>query len=114
MAETTNVPPFRPSNQWYEGWPFGVETLVQFEARITGSTADLALASFLGPLTHDPATADHAKGNRVHFWGWFTVESTPLTEEGGWMLGLASAGENGFVFGECGGCSRRQAPCNAR
>ena len=95
MSMPTDVPPFRPSNQWYEDWPFGVDTLVQIEARITGAAADRAVNAFLEPLTHD-TNAECANGRRFYYWGGFTVEPAPLTNKGGWRLVLASAGEDGF------------------
>ncbi|BAF54097.1 hypothetical protein [Corynebacterium glutamicum] len=91
----TDIPPFRPSSQWYEDWPFGVDTLVRVEARITGAAADRAVSVFLEPLTHD-TDADRADGVRLHYWGGFTVESSALIDENGWRLVLASAGEDGF------------------
>ncbi|GAA1153383.1 hypothetical protein [Ornithinicoccus hortensis] len=95
MAEATEIPSFRPSSDWYEDWPFGVDTSVQVEACVTGSAADRAVEAFLEPLTRDPG-ADGAGGVRVHYWGGFTVESAPLTDEDGWRIVLASAGEDGF------------------
>jgi hypothetical protein len=36
MAEATEIPSFRPSSEWYEDWPFDVDTSVQIEASVTG------------------------------------------------------------------------------
>ncbi|HJG80154.1 MAG TPA: hypothetical protein K8V08_07055, partial [Brevibacterium senegalense] len=88
-------PSFRPSSEWYEDWPFDVDTSVQVEARVTCSAADRAVEVFLEPLTHDPG-ADSASGSRVHYWGGFTVESAPVADGGGWRIVLTSAGEDGF------------------
>ncbi|BAU95410.1 hypothetical protein N24_1148 [Corynebacterium suranareeae] len=95
MSKSTEIPSFRPSSEWYENWPFGVDTLVQVEARITGAAADRAVNAFLESLTHD-TDSDCVDGVRLHYWGGFTVESSPLADKGGWRLVLASAGEDGF------------------
>lgn len=95
MARSTDIPPFRPSIKWYEDWPFGVDTLVQVEARVAGAAATRAVESFLEQLTFD-RDADGVDGVRHHYWGGFTVESAPLADKGGWRLVLASAGEDGF------------------
>ncbi len=95
MTRPTEIPPFRPSSQWYEDWPFGVDTLVQAEARVIGFAADRAVESFLEPLTLD-TDSDRVDGVRLHDWGGITVESAPLTDKGGWRLVLSSAGEDGF------------------
>ena len=80
MARPTEIPSFRPSIQWYEDWPFGADTLVQLEARITGTAADSAVNAFLEPLTQD-AHSDRANGSRFYYWGGFTVESAALIDE---------------------------------
>src|SRR5699024_11252496 len=90
MAKSTDIPPLEPSSEWYEDWSFGVDTLVQVEARVAGAAADRAVNTFLEPLTRD-TDADHANGSRFYYWGGFTVESAPLTNKGGWRLVLASA-----------------------
>lgn len=95
MAEASEIPSFRPSSEWYEDWPFDVDTRVQVEACVAGSAADRAVQAFLEPLTHDPG-ADGAGGVRVHHWGGFTVESAPSADGDGWQIVLASAGEDGF------------------
>ena len=95
MTEASAIPSFRPSSQWYEDWPYGVDTSVQVEATVTGPAADRAVERFLEPLTYDPG-ADGAGGVRVHHWGGFTVESAPAADGDGWRIVLASAGEDGF------------------
>lgn len=95
MAEATEIPSFRPSSEWYEDWPFDVDTSVQIEASVTGSAADRAVEAFLESLTPEPG-ADGADGTRVHYRGGFTVESAPSTDGDGWQIVLASAGEDGF------------------
>lgn len=95
MAKSTDIPPFEPSSEWYEDWPFGVDTLVQAEARVADAAADRAVNTFLELLTRD-TDADRANGSRFYYWGGFTVEPAPLTNKGGWRLVLASAGEDGF------------------
>lgn len=95
MAEANEIPSFRPSSEWYEDWPFGVDTSVQVEVCVTGAAADRAVAAFLEPLTHDPDD-EGAGGARIHYWGGFTVESVPLADGDGWQIVLASAGEGGF------------------
>lgn len=95
MAEATEIPSFRPGSEWYEDWPFDVDTFVQVEACITGSAADRAVEAFLETLTHDPG-ADGESGVRVHYSGGFTVESAPSADGDGWRIVLVSAGEDGF------------------
>ena len=95
MAEATDVPSFRPTSEWYEDWPFDVDTSVRVEARVTGSAANRAVEAFLAPLTQDLNTED-AGGVRVHYWGGFTVESAPSTDGHEWQIVLSSAGEDGF------------------
>ena len=95
MTQITDIPQFQPRSEWYEGWSFGVDTLVQVEARIAGTAADRAVNAFLESLTHD-TDADRVDGVRLHYWGGFTVESAASIDENGWRLVLASAGEDGF------------------
>jgi hypothetical protein len=95
MAETTEIPSFRPSSEWYEDWPFDVDTSIQVEATVTGPAADRAVEAFLEPLTEDP-DASLADGVRVHYRGGFTVASAPAADGDGWKIVLASAGEDGF------------------
>ena len=94
MAKSTDIPLFEPSSEWYEDWPFGVDTLVQAEARVADAAADRAVNTSLELLTRD-TDADRANGSRFYYCG-FTVEPAPLTNKGGWRLVLASAGEDGF------------------
>jgi hypothetical protein len=94
MTETTEIPSFRPSSEWYEDWPFDVDTSVQVEASVTGAAADRAVEAFLEPLTED-LDASVADGVRVHYRGGFTVESAPAADGDGWRIVLASAGEDG-------------------
>jgi len=95
MAEATEIPSFRPSREWYEDWPYGVDTSVQVEASVTGPAADRAMEGFLEPLTED-LDASVADGVRVYYWGGFTVESARSADGDGWRIVLASAGEDGF------------------
>lgn len=99
MAEATNIPSFRPSTEWFEDWPFCVDTLVHVEALITGSAADGAVEKFLEPLTPSSAP-DDVEGVRVHYSGGFTVESEPSSDGAGWRITLASAGGGRLRF--CG------------
>jgi len=95
MTDGTEIPSFRPSSEWYEDRPFDVDTSVQVEASVAGPAADLAVERFLEPLTEDldDSVADAV---RVHYWGGFTVESAPSADGDGWLIVLASAGEDAF------------------
>ncbi|SLM90098.1 hypothetical protein [Brachybacterium nesterenkovii] len=95
MAEATEIPSFRPSSEWYEDWPFDVDTSVQVEASVTGPAADPAVERFLAPLTQiqDDSVPD---GVRVHYWGGFTAATAPREDGDGWVIVLESSGEDGF------------------
>lgn len=95
MCESSAVPSFQPTDEWYGDWPHGVSTLVRVLASITGSAAAPAVQRFLQPLTHNP-DADVPDGVNLYFWGGFIAESTPPTDGGAWQIVLASAGEDGF------------------
>jgi hypothetical protein len=95
MFEATEIPFFQPSREWYEDWPFDVDTSVQVEAHVTGAAADNAVEAFLAPLMQSP-DSDGAGEARAHYWGGFTVESALAADGTGWQIILASAGEDGF------------------
>lgn len=95
MHSGTDVPPFTPSRQWLEDWPFDVWTVVQVRASVTGAAADCAVRRFQAALRPVP-DADVADGTDVHYWGGFTVETSPSADGSGWRIVLLSSGQDGF------------------
>jgi hypothetical protein len=89
------IPSFRPSREWYEDWPFDVDTSVRARATLTGPAAERAVETFLAPLTQvqDDTVAE---GVRVHFWGGFSAETAPRADPDGWEIVLESSGQDGF------------------
>lgn len=95
MSDSSAVPSFQPSSEWYADWPYDVSTLVQVRALVTGPAAARAVQRFLDPLTHNPDAAVPA-GASLYYQGGFTVTVTPAGEGDSWQIVLASAGQDGF------------------
>lgn len=86
---------FVPSQDWFANWPYGVNTLVQVRAIVSGSGASRGLAQFLESLIPDQE-GDVPAGTRRYYRGGYTVVVTDPNGVGEWQVDLASAGEDGF------------------
>lgn len=86
---------FVPSEAWFADWPYGINTLVQVRAVVSGEGAGIRIEQFLGSLIPDPDN-DVPVGTRRFYRGGYFVVVTDPNELGQWQVDLASAGEDGF------------------